>query len=329
MSDTFNSPRRVLVTGASGFIGRAVCAACSDVSIDVVAAVRESGRAPIESVKSVSVGDIGFEQNWSEALRDVNVVVHLAAHTHRLRRRGDDTLEEYRRVNVEATEALARQALVAGVQRFVFMSSIKVNGEMSEIGSNGTPRLMTADDSPRPEDAYGQTKWEAEEVLREVVSEGGMQLVVLRPPAIYGPGQKANMLRLFELIERGIPLPLAAVTNRRSFIYSGNLAGAVIAATSDGVPAGTYTLDDIQISTPELIRAVASAIGSKPRLWWCPPSWLRGLATITGYGDLARKLTGSLVVESKTARNKLNWSPDLGFEEALRKTARWFRSRKL
>ena len=151
--------------------------------------------------------------------------------------------------------------------------------------------------------------------------------MVLRPPVIYGPGQKANMLRLFELIERGVPLPLASVINRRSFIYSGNLAGAVIAAARNEAAAGTYTLDDIQISTPELIRAVAAAIGSKPRLWRCPPSWIRGFAAIIGYGDLAQKLTGSLVVESTTARTALNWSPDFGFEEALRRTACWFKSR--
>ncbi len=204
----------VLVTGANGFIGRALC--------DVLAAsgrrVRKAVRMPVPGLPdAVAVGDIGPDTDWRTALEGVSGVVHLAARTHVLRETATDPLAEYRNINVAGTERLARSAAAGGVRRLVFVSSVKVNGERTE------ERPFTEDGAPRPDDAYGVSKWEAEQALSRIAAETGLEVVVLRPPLVYGPGVKGNFLRLMNLVARGVPLPFGAVDNRRSFIYTGNL----------------------------------------------------------------------------------------------------------
>jgi nucleoside-diphosphate-sugar epimerase len=307
----------VLVTGASGFVGRALC--------DVLAAsgrrVRKAVRMPVPGLSdSVAVGDIGLDTGWRAALEGVSSMVHLAARTHVLRETAPDPLAEYRRINVSGTERLARSAAAHGARRFVFLSSVKVNGERTE----GRP--FTEDDAPHPADAYGISKWEAEQALSRIAAETGLEVVVLRPPLVYGPGVKGNFLRLMNLVARGVPLPLGAVANRRSFIYTGNLAGAIVQALDAPQAAGrTYLVSDGEdVSTPDLVRALARALGVKPRLLSLPLAALGLGATLAGKRAEFERLTGSLQVDSSRIRQELGWEPRYSLTQGLTETARWY-----
>jgi len=308
----------VLVTGASGFIGRALC--------DVLAAsgrrVRKAVRMPAPGFPgAVAVGDIGIDTDWRAALEGVSGVVHLAARTHVLRETATNPLAEYRRINVSGTERLARSAAACGVRRLVFLSSVKVNGERT------TGRPCTEGDTPRPEDAYGVSKWEAEQALSRIAAGTGLEVVVLRPPLVYGPGVKGNFLRLMNLVARGVPLPLGAVANRRSFIYTGNLAGAIVQALDAPQAAGrTYLVSDGEdVSTPDLVRALARALGVKPRLLSLPLAALGLGATLAGKRAEFARLTGSLQVDSSRIRQELGWEPRFSLTQGLTETARWHR----
>ena len=310
--------KTVLVTGASGFIGRALC--------DVLAAsgrrVRKAVRMPAPGFPgAVAVGDIGIDTDWRAALEGVSGVVHLAARTHVLRETATNPLAEYRRINVSGTERLAHSAAACGVRRLVFLSSVKVNGERT------TGRPCTEGDTPRPEDAYGVSKWEAEQALSRIAAETGLEVVVLRPPLVYGPGVKGNFLRLMNLVARGVPLPLGAVANRRSFIYTGNLAGAIVQALDAPQAAGrTYLVSDGEdVSTPDLVRALARALGVKPRLLSLPLAALGLGATLAGKRAEFARLTGSLQVDSSRIRQELGWEPRFSLTQGLTETARWHR----
>jgi nucleoside-diphosphate-sugar epimerase len=309
--------KTVLVTGANGFVGRAVCEALAVQGRRVRRATRTL--APGAS-DVVAVGEIGPDTDWRAALDGVQCVVHLAARTHVLREQAPDALAEYRRVNVEGTRALAEQAARAGVGRMVFMSSIKVNGESAD-------QPYTERDAPRPEDAYGISKWEAEQALARVADTGHLEAVVLRPPLVYGPGVRGNFLRLLKLVARRMPLPLASLANRRSLIHVGNLADAVTRAIDAPRAAGhTYLLSDQDVSTPDLVRALARALGVEPRLLPCPLTILRAGAVLAGrQADLAR-LAGSLRVDSSAARRELGWQPRVDLAQGLAETARWYYS---
>ena len=308
----------VLVTGANGFVGRALCEALAASGRRVKRALRmaQPGRPD-----DVAVGDIGADTDWRSALEGVSSVVHLAARTHVLRETAADSLSEYRRVNLDGTRRLAQQAGRAGVRRLVFVSSIKVNGEVTE-------RPFTEDDAPRPEDAYGVSKWEAEQALARVAGETGLQVAVLRPPLVYGPEVKGNFLRLMGLVARGTPLPLASITNRRSLIYVGNLVDAVIKAIDVPAAAGRAYLvsDGEDVSTPDLVRAIARALGVAPRLLPCPPAMLRLGAALTGKRAELARLTGSLQVDGSRAHRELGWQPRLSLAQGLAATARWYYS---
>jgi nucleoside-diphosphate-sugar epimerase len=310
---------RILVTGASGFVGSALCPLLEARGHAVRRAIRASGSLP-GAGETVSVGELSGETDWTGALAGVQCVVHLAARTHVLRERSLDPLAEYRRVNVEATRRLAAQAAAAGARRLVFASSVKVNGEESP----GRP--FTEADDPRPQDAYGLSKREAEQALRALERETGLEVVVLRPPLVYGPGVKGNFLRLLQLVARGVPLPLASVRNRRSLIYVGNLADAILAACEAPQAAGrTYLVSDGEpVSTPELVRAIARALGVAPRLLPCPPALLRAAAALAGRGQEAHRLLGSLEVDGSRIARELGWRPRASLAEGLAQTARWF-----
>ena len=272
---------------------------------------------------AVAVGDIGPDTDWRTALEGVRGVVHLAARTHVLRETATDPLAAYRKINVSGTERLARSAAAGGVRRLVFVSSVKVNGERTE------ERPFTEDGAPRPEDAYGVSKWEAEQALFRIAAETGLEVVVLRPPLVYGPGVKGNFLRLMNLVARGVPLPLGAVDNRRSLVYTGNLAGAIIKALDAPQAAGrTYLVSDGEdVSTPDLVRGLARALGAKPRLLSLPLAALGLAATLAGKRAEVARLTGSLQVDSARIRRELDWRPSFALTQGLELTAKWYLGR--
>lgn len=310
---------KVLVTGATGFVGTTLCRELAAAGCVVRRAVRAAGPTnPTED--TIVVGDLGPETKWSRALEGIDAVVHLVARTHAMHDSAPDSLAEYRRVNVFATAVLARAAAEAGVRRLVFVSSIKVNGEQT------TDAPFTEADAPHPEDAYGISKWEAEQALWRVAGTGDLEGVVLRPPLLYGPGVKGNFLALLRAIDRGIPLPLASVKNRRSLLNVDYLADAIIACLRHPAAVGrTYLVADRDsVSTPDLIRNIATALGKPARLVPFPPALLRFGAVLFGQSDAAARLLGSLVVASGTIQRELNWRPRYGMAQGLAATARWY-----
>lgn len=314
MQDT--TSRACLVTGATGFIGSALLAALQG------HAVHRALRQPaVDALPGdIVVGDIGPDTDWDNALAGVDCVVHLAARTHVLEEDAADPLAAYRRINVEATRRLAQQAAAAGVRRFVFLSSIKVNGEVTPE----QPFTETA--APAPQDAYGISKREAEDVLRDIAARSTMELVVLRPPLVHGPGVKGNFLRLLQLIACGLPLPLASVRNRRSLIHVVNLADAIVACMDAPAAAGKTFLasDGEDVSTPELIRKLAAGMGRPARLLPCPVALLELGAALIGQRDAVARLTGSLQADASLLRNTLGWRPRIPLDQGLIDTARWY-----
>ena len=312
----------VLVTGASGFIGSVVCARLLQLGYHVKATVRgrERAHALPDTIERVLVPDISGAVDWTAALKGVAGVIHLVSPATRPELDANGQLEHFRSVNVEGTRRLAEQAAAAGVRRFVYMSTLKVNGERSDDGP------FSEEDLPRPEDAYGISKWEAEQALRRVATETGMGIVVLRAPLVYGPGVKGNFLRLMNLVARGVPLPLASIENRRSLIYVGNLVDATLATIASPQAAGnTYLVSDGEdVSTPDLIRRIAAALGVRPRLLPCPVALLRAAAALVRRGEEAARLTGSLQLDSSKIRRELGWSPPATLADGIAATARWW-----
>jgi len=315
---------RVLVTGADGFVGRACCEAFTREGIEVVAAVRRAGPG-LPDCRIVEVGAIDHATDWSRALDGVTAVVHLVARTHARDTVAEDAWARYRSVNVDATVALAEQCRARGVRRFVFASSIKVNGEAS-LAPAPQVRAFRAGDPPAPQDHYGRSKWLAEQALQAMAQAGVFEPVILRPPLIYGPGQKANLLRLMAWIAAGRPLPLAGVTNRRSLIYVGNFAAALsLAARRPWAGVQALPIADAEVSTTALARAMADALGVPLRLFACPALVLRALAALPRARPVLERLYGSLVIDASAARTALAWTPAVSFAQGMAETAAWFR----
>ncbi len=302
---------KVLVTGATGFVGSALCGQLRAVGHTVIAAVRRSPRLPDE----VAIGEMSSFVNWRSVLAGCDTVIHLAARVHIMNDTAQDPLVLYRATNTEATLNLARQATQAGVKRFVFISTIKVNGEGRDTAYRET-------DVPAPEDAYAISKWEAEQGLQQIARETGLEVVILRPPLVYGPGVKANFLRLMKTIQRGWPLPLGAIRNRRSLLYLGNFADAIRVCVEHPAAAGQiFLLDDGQaVSTPELIRAVARAMGRPVRLLPVPVGVLAFMGALLGKRAAVARLTGSLHVDGSAIRTRLGWTPPYSMEAGLAAT---------
>ena len=311
-------PVDVLVTGADGFVGSALVRTLEAARLSVRRAVRRDRGG---GVHAVPVGDVDGDTDWRAALTDVRCVVHLVARTHVLHESVRDPLAEYVRINVDGTRRLAQEAAAAGVRRLVFMSSVKVNGEST------LARPYTEDDAPRPEDAYGLSKLQAEEALARAAAGTRLETVVLRPPLVYGPGVKGNFLRLLGWIDKGIPLPFASLDNRRSLVHVGNLCSAVHAAISAPQAAGrTFLVSDGEdVSTPDLVREIARALAMAPRLLPCPPALLRGVAAALGRSAETARLTGSLQVDASRIRRELAWQPPYTMAQAMVETARWYR----
>ena len=307
----------ILVTGSSGFVGSAVCRELELRGSSVLRAVRRHAE-PNDA--AVVVGDINSKTEWTEALKRVYAVVHLAARVHQMRDTADDPLEEFRRVNVEGTRRLAEEAVRTGVKRFVFLSSIKVNGEMTDgVGP------FTETDLPHPVDAYGISKWETEQILREIGRRTGMEVVILRLPLIYGPGVKANFLKLIQHIERGLPLPFGRIQNQRSLLGLRNLVDLICCCIEHPSAAGEIFLasDGDDVSTPELVRRIARALGKPVRLLPVPV-WMMGLCgRVTGKSDQLRRLCGSLQIDSLKVRQVLSWTPPYSISEELARVAAW------
>jgi nucleoside-diphosphate-sugar epimerase len=316
----------VVVTGAAGFVGRAVTAALLRTDRPVRRALRTpSGDAPQAGVTDYVVGDLGADARWEGVLDGADSVVHLAARVHVLDDRAADPLAAYRRVNVAGTRRLAEAAARAGVRRMVFLSTVKVHGERT------AGRPFTEADQPAPEDPYGRSKAEAEAALAAVAAATGLEVVVLRPPLVYGPGVGANFLALVRAVDRGLPLPFASAANRRSLVYVENLADAVVRCIDSGAAAGgTFLVDDGQPrSTADLVRAIAAALGRPARLWPCPVRLMRCAARLVGRGAMAERLLGDLEVDSRSLRTRLAWTPPVRFEDGVAATVRWYRAHAL
>lgn len=312
--------RTVLVTGAGGFVGRALCRMLAARGWRVRAALRtDSSLTSEDADETAVVGDIDAATDWRAALDGVRAVAHLAARTHVMREAGDNsTLARYREINVEGTAALARAAADCGVPRLLYLSSIKVNGE----ATHGQP--FCEDDAPRPEDAYGLSKWEAEQSLWRIAAASTLAVTVARAPLVYGPGVKGNFLSLMRAVDRGWPLPLAGLRNLRSLLYVDNLADALALMLEHPAAAGrTYLIADGEdISTPGLVRALAGALGRPSRLWPLPGAG--GLARLAGRGAAWSRLAGSLQVNAGRLRAELGWKPPVTPAQGLAATAQWY-----
>jgi len=302
---------KVLVTGANGFVGRVLCSHLVRHGYTVVPVVRQACGLAGE----VIIGDIGSTTEWRTVLPACDAVVHLVARVHVMDDTAQDPLALYRSTNTEATLNLARQSVAAGVKRFVFISTIKVNGEGRDAPYRET-------DVAAPEDAYAISKWEAEQGLRQIAADTGLEVVILRPPLVYGPGVKANFQRLIHIVKRGWPLPLGSIRNRRSLLYLGNFVDAIRLCVEHPAAAGqTFLLDDGEpVSTPELIRAVARALGHPARLLAVPVWLLEAAGTLLGKRAAVVRLTGSLFVDGSAIRSRLGWTPPYSMEAGLATT---------
>ena len=311
---------KVLVTGASGFVGKTLCAHLASLHFDVVATVQSLPDTPVPGVEYRIVTEMSSTTDWSDALADVQTVIHCAARVHVMHDHAQDPLTEFRRVNTLGTETLARAAAHCGVKRLIFLSSIKINGEST------MPVSPFNQASPaKPRDSYAISKWEAEQALTRVSTETGIEAVVLRCPLVYGPRVKANFLRLLQAVDHGIPLPLALARNRRSLIYLNNLTDAITTCLTHPAAAGkTYLVSDREdVSTAELITRIAQALGKPSRLWPCPLGLIELAGRMTGKSDEIARLLGSLCIDSSKIRSELDWTPPYTLEQGLAETARW------
>lgn len=306
----------VLLTGASGFVGRAVLDAAKQRGINVRPVFRTPDSANKHS-GAVLVPGLDGEADWSQALQGVDAVIHAAARAHVMDEVALDSLTEYRRVNVQGTSNMARQAAAAAVRRFVFISSIKVNGEKTSIG-----RPFTAEDAPAPEDAYGLSKAEAETELRRIAEETGMEVTIIRPPLIYGPGVKGNFSSLVNWVRQGLPLPLGGLTyNRRSLVSLDNLVDLLLVCVEHPKAANqTFLISDGEdISTTELLRKIGKALSRPARLLWVPAGLLVLMASLLGKRAISQRLLGSLQVDIYKTGELLDWKPLVSVDEGLRK----------
>jgi len=285
-------------------------------------AVRSLNSKP-DGPEAFAIGSLSSDTDWTAALRNVEQVVHLAARVHVMNDKNPDPLVEFRRVNVEGTAALARQAAVAGVRRFVFLSSVKVNGEFTEAG-----HPFSADDAPGPKDSYGVSKYEAEQLLRQVADETGMDVVIIRPPLVYGPGVKANFESMMRWLACGVPLPLAAVTrNRRSLVALDNLVDLIVTCLNHPAAANqTFLVSDGEdFSTAQLLKRMGAAMGHPARLFYVPPAFLKLGATVLNKPGIYQRLCGSLQLDIAKNRQLLGWTPPVSLDEGLRRAAEGFR----
>jgi UDP-N-acetyl-alpha-D-quinovosamine dehydrogenase len=309
-----NNCLKILVTGATGFVGsELVKSLLNGKCHQVVSAMRRIIEGGATVHQFVAVGEIDAATDWTQALKNVNAVVHTAARAHIMDDSAQDPLAEFRRVNVEGTLNLARQAIDAGVKRFIFISSIKVNGE------GESNRGYRFDDSAAPEDDYGLSKWEAEQGLKALCSESSMELVVIRPPLIYGPGVKGNLALLAKAIDKGLPLPLGAIKNQRDMLSLDNLIDLIKTCIEHPAAAGQVFLccDNEPVSTPQLIKRIASGRGKNARLWKVPVFVLSLFARLAGRQAMLKRLSSDFRIDIQHTMNTLDWTPPFSVAQSM------------
>ncbi len=309
---------RVLVTGASGFIGKRLVAALLERKFNVVLSARSEAAKNIfpHFLPSFVTGELRGDTDWRKALTGVDTVVHLAALVHAMKDTRTSNVEDYKRVNTAATEQLAQTAIKMGVRRFVYVSSIKVNGEYT-VGDF----RFTEEDKPNPQDAYASSKWEAEKVLRAMGQTNLIETVIIRPPLVYGGDAKANFKKLVQLIKKGVPLPLGAIKNSRSLIYVDNLADLIVECIlSDRAANQTYLASDgYDLSTPQLIQQIAYALNKPAYLLPVPLSILNYASAFFGKQMMMNRLTSSLKIDVSKIEGQLNWRPPYSVQQALQR----------
>ena len=314
-----NPGMRVLITGATGFVGSRLMASMSasnrSIQFCVVSRRPPSGRIP--NVEEIRIAGISGDTDWAAALSNIDLVIHLAARVHVMDDASVDPLAEYRLVNVHGTLNLARQAARAGVRRFIFLSSIKVNGEETAPGE-----CFSENSKPNPVDPYGVSKYEAEEGLREICRQSEMEYVIIRPPLIYGPGVKANYQKLIQAVKKGFPLPFGCINNKRSMLALDNLTDFIILASTEPRAANqTFLLSDGRdLSSKELVTKIALALGLAPRVLPVPTILLKVLGFFLGKRAAIERLLGSLQIDSSKARVLLNWKPLISVDEGIART---------
>lgn len=313
---------RLFITGATGFVGRATLRRLSADGHEIVAAHHRALAVEQPGVRWVQLGSLDDMEELRSVLGGTEVIVHLAALAHLPASEKSHSTDDFMRINRDGTVRLAQAAAEMGVRRFVYLSSVKACGE-----SSGDHPLREQD-SRHPEDAYGASKSEAEDGLAGVAAKTGMEHVVLRPPLVYGPGVRANFLSLLRWIDRGMPLPLAAIDNRRSLVYVGNLADALASCVHHSSAAGDtfFVSDGHDVSTAELVRGLGHALGRPARLFPVPLPLLRAAAAMAGRSAAVDRLSGSLAVDISRIRRELAWSPPCSLAEGLRETASWYRA---
>jgi len=312
----------VLVTGATGFVGRALCKLLLTNGYIVYGTILdfEKPDSLIDGVIPVTITSIDTMYNWKETLANIDVIVHLAARVHIMKETAHDSLNEFMKVNSRATEILAREAAVVGVHRFIFLSTIGVNGD------NSHETLFTETDMPFPHNNYSLSKLDAETKLSQISHHTGLEVVIIRAPIVYGNGNPGNFLSLLKYVSARIPLPLASIKNRRSLIFVGNLVDAIaLCAAHPNAVGKTYLVSDgTDVSTPELVCMTAVALGIEPFLIPFPTWLIRFAGKITGKTSAVNRLLGSLAVDSSRIRRELGWKPPFTMEQGLAVTAKWF-----
>ena len=309
----------ILITGATGFVGRALVDKLEKENI--ICAVRQFSQVLSNNVNQVSVGNISALTDWSESLNKVDVVIHAAARVHIMDDDSVDPLAVYREANTESTLNLARQAIKVGVERFVFISSIKVNGEITRSG-----QPFTTDDNLVLSDPYGLSKYEAEQGLLQLAKESQIEIVIVRPPLVYGPGVKANFASMMTWLNKNVPLPFGAIYNQRSLVALDNLVDFIaLCADRKRSPKAANQVflisDGEDVSTTQLLKKVAQAFNKPARLIPVPVWLMSFIAKLLGKRDVANRLFGSLQVDSSKARDLLGWKPVITMDEQLKKTA--------
>jgi len=307
----------VLVTGANGFIGNALCEDLLQSGYVVRGALR-SAYSGITAVESQVVGEINGETDWSEVLRNIDVVIHLAARVHVMDDQSADPLAEFRRVNVDGSLNLAKQAASAGVKRLIYLSSVKVNGELTVPG-----HPFKESDIANPQDAYGLSKFEAEQGLLLIAQESGVEVVIIRPPLVYGQGVKANFASMMHAVKCRIPLPLGTIRNSRSFVFVGNLVSLMTTCINHPAAANQVFLvsDGCDLSTTQLLNECTTAMGVRARLWPFPQRLIELFAALVGKRDVGQRLCGNLQVDIAKAGHLLGWAPPFTLKDGLKDTA--------
>lgn len=311
---------QILVTGASGFVGRQLVPALLKAGHKVLCAVTH--KVDWLHAEQILVNRMELQEDWSYALRGIDVVIHLAAKVHQMDKNQDAIKDEYMKTNYRAMQNLAVQASEHGVKRFVFLSTIKVNGETTKAGSP-----FTEVDQPNPSDPYSYSKLEAELYLQDLCAHSTMDYVIIRPPLVYGPEVKANFLKMMQLISKNWPLPFARLCNKRSYIYIDNLVSALLAVIEDKKAANQIYLvaDDELLTLPKMMQYLANGMNNKLTLLPIPTSILAFLFQIPGFNHLNTRLLSSLEVSAQKIKTELGWVPPVSALEGLEKTAQWYR----